>query len=136
MKTHVLCLFFVLSLTSICRADSTSSDTYAETNRLKAVTVKLVELLEDNQLPGLSQNDHGSIHGYQLTPAMKGLLVEKKLVNEKMLDDVKGYSDSYIMGIVTKDNRNYAYFFYVENGDVRLVASYHYATNGWVKIRK
>ena len=67
---------------------------------------------------------------------MKGLLVEKKLVNEKMLDDVKGYSDSYIMGIVTKDNRNYAYFFYVENGDVRLVASYHYATNGWVKIRK
>lgn len=53
-----------------------------------------------------------------------------------MRDDIKGYTDSYIMGIVTKDNRNYAYCFYTENGDVRLVSSYDYVTNGWVKIRK
>jgi hypothetical protein len=136
MKTYALCLLFILSLTPICRADSDSSDTYAETNRIKAVAVKCAELLENDQLPGLSHNDHGDIHGYQLTSAMKKALVEKKLINDEMLDDVKGYRDSYIMGVVTKDNRNYAYFFYVANGDVRLVSAYHFEANVWVKIRR
>jgi hypothetical protein len=100
------------------------------------VVIKWSELLYGGSLPGLSENDHGDIHGYELTVSVRQLLLKNKVVSEKMLSDVTGFKDPFLVGIVTKDNRNYAYFLYAENGDVRLVSSYRLGTNGWVKITK
>jgi hypothetical protein len=51
-----------------------------------------------------------------------------------MLLDVNGYHDPYLIGMETKDHRNYLYFFGIENGDVLLISAYHWENGWWVKI--
>jgi hypothetical protein len=134
MKRRIFAILVILGLTSICQATSNPTDAGTETNRIKAVVAKCADLMSKNQLPGLSPNDHGNIHGYQLTEAMKKALVDEGLISGTMLVDVKGYSDPYLIGMVTVDGRNFAYFFIAENSNVRLVSSYRAETNTWVKI--
>ena len=134
MKKYILIIFCTLILTVACKAESNPTDAGTETNRIKAVMEKCAELLNKNQLPGLSPNDHGDIHGYQLTEAMKKTLVDKRLISDKMLTDVKGYSDPYFIGMATDDGRSFAYFFIAENSNVRLVSSYCAETNTWIRI--
>jgi hypothetical protein len=134
MKKYLFFLLFLLCCLSVCRASSNSDDANHQTNELKAVTGKLVELLEDGKLPGLSKDDHGDMHGYQLTDSVRELLLDKKLLNKKMLHDVDGYHDPYFVGVDTKDGRHYGYFFSPEEGDVLLVSSYHWDNGEWVKI--
>ncbi len=119
---------------SICRASSNSDDTNQQTNDLKAVTGKFVELLDDGKLPGLSKGDHGNLNGYQLTDSVKKFLLDNNLLDKKMLHDVDGYHDPYFIAVDTKDGRRYGYFFSPEAGDIILVSAYHWDNGEWVKI--
>jgi hypothetical protein len=127
----VLCLFI---LVHACHADPVGDSPDQETNNFKAVAEKWVELLDDGKLPGISSFEHGKTYGYPLTKEIKKTLLDKGTVNQKMLMDVKDYRDSYILGAMTADNRNYAYLFYVANGSVEMVSAYQFETNGWTRI--
>jgi hypothetical protein len=136
MKLKLFVILFMFSVLNACRATPEPNDSNQETNDLKAVIQKWVDLLDAGKLPGMSKDDHGNTYGYPLNKDMKKLLLDKKTVDSKMLSDVKNYNNAYVVGTITTDNRNYAYFFYVEKGDVELVSAYQYKTNMWVKIRR
>jgi hypothetical protein len=121
-------LFCLLCCLSGCRS-ALSSDDAQETNNLKAVIQKCCELIDDGKLPGVSKDDHGELNGYQLTDSIK-----KDLIDKKIIPDVEGYRDAYVIDIKTKDNRNYKYFFSIENGNVVLISSYYWENGGWGKI--
>lgn len=136
MKKTILIFIYTLIFLDIGRTAPNFNDLDQQTNDIKAVAFKLMELHDEGKLPGMSASDHGSLSGFQLTEANKKIAVDQQWVTKDMLKDVQGYEKSYVIELIRTDRKTCCYFFFEQNSDVALISAYQYQTNAWFRIKK